>query len=609
MTISSALDRFSPPRFGTIMLVALLAMTRHVPAAEPAPVADAPTSNGPAPSVIATSATYPGVYRSAIGVTQQGTRIDLFLQDDDLDVQTTKMRLLMIGGVDGKQSSVDAALATLRWFHDEHATHQFRDRFTLSAIPCVNPAPLSPGNIEPQYPDLTSGYPPTGNAYHAEGQPDEAAYLWRWLGMHAPDVVIDLRIATETTWQVPESWAAQFGNEVLSSATTVDTKGDLIVELARHKVCQTGAIQAVRLTSPPDEVNLHLKALLSGLATTKHPRRSAARLELQRRLERSPKTVARQLAEHYGHDLQQVVYIPAIALIGRLRWGQFSGDPTHQADVTRIVRPYFDGDKSSTPTSGSGLSGHLVFSELAASSEGEARARYVELARQAADHAFDEDGAIKPIMPFHHEMSDAAFMGGPILASVGHLTGDDRYFRACARHLNSVRSLVLRDDGLYRHSPLDEAAWGRGNGFPALGLAMCLAEFPHDHPERPNLLAHFQRHLRTLVKHQDPTGCWHQVIDRPESFRELSSTCMITYAMARGIRENWLPRDEFQPIVDLAWGAILSRVAEDGQLVDVCTGTGKQRSLRDYYDRPAILGRDPRGGAMALLVATEIAAQ
>lgn len=35
--------------------------------------------------------------------------------------------------------------------------------------------------------------------------------------------------------------------------------------------------------------------------------------------------------------------------------------------------------------------------------------------------------------------------------------------------------------------------------------------------------------------------------------------------------------------------------------------TGKQKSLREYYDRPAILGADDRGGAMALLFATEMA--
>ena len=42
--------------------------------------------------------------------------------------------------------------------------------------------------------------------------------------------------------------------------------------------------------------------------------------------------------------------------------------------------------------------------------------------------------------------------------------------------------------------------------------------------------------------------------------------------------------------------------------IAVCEGTGKQTSLRAYLDRKAILGPDDRGGAMALLVATEMAA-
>ena len=51
--------------------------------------------------------------------------------------------------------------------------------------------------------------------------------------------------------------------------------------------------------------------------------------------------------------------------------------------------------------------------------------------------------------------------------------------------------------------------------------------------------------------------------------------------------------------------AVRARIAPSGRLVDVCTGTGKQTSLEAYLDRPAILGMDDRGGAMALLIATE----
>jgi unsaturated rhamnogalacturonyl hydrolase len=101
---------------------------------------------------------------------------------------------------------------------------------------------------------------------------------------------------------------------------------------------------------------------------------------------------------------------------------------------------------------------------------------------------------------------------------------------------------------------------------------------------------------------------WHQVVDHPESYREFTVTCMTTYAMTRGMREGWLDRDQFRRAVQRAWQAIKSRIGPDGRLVDVCTGTGKQKSLREYFDRTAILGRDARGGAMALMVSTEIAA-
>ena len=40
--------------------------------------------------------------------------------------------------------------------------------------------------------------------------------------------------------------------------------------------------------------------------------------------------------------------------------------------------------------------------------------------------------------------------------------------------------------------------------------------------------------------------------------------------------------------------------------MDCCTNTGVQESLQAYLDRPAIFGRDDRGGAMALWFALEM---
>jgi rhamnogalacturonyl hydrolase YesR len=324
---------------------------------------------------------------------------------------------------------------------------------------------------------------------------------------------------------------------------------------------------------------------------------------------RSPRQVAEQLAAVYGHKLGQVAYIPALPLVARLRLSELTGDSKYAEEVSKLVAPYLGGAKSPVPKSGSEQAGHLIFAELASRARGKDRERWIHLCRNAADQIFDKHGKPLAIMPYHSEMSDAVFMAGPILAATGKLTGERKYFDAAATHFASMRKLCLRADGIYRHSPLCEAAWGRGNGFPALGLALALSDWPDDHPGRKELIAEFQKHMAALKPHQDAkTGCWHQVIDRPESYDEYSCTCMIGFAMQRGIQRGWLSRDEYQPSVDRAWRAIKERTSVDGKLVNVCTGTGKQKTLQAYFDRPAINGRDDRGGAMGMLFAVELLA-
>jgi hypothetical protein len=327
------------------------------------------------------------------------------------------------------------------------------------------------------------------------------------------------------------------------------------------------------------------------------------------RLARSPRQVAEQLAVVYGKKLDQVAYIPALPLVAKLHLSELAREPKYAEEVGRIVAPFLRGDKSPVPRSGSEQAGHLVFAELALRAKGKDRQRWTLLCRNAADQAFASDDKPLPIMPFHSEMSDAVFMAGPILAVTGKLTGEGKYFDAAANHFASMRKLCVRRDGLYRHSPLCEAAWGRGNGFPALGLALALSDWPDDHPAKHELIAEFQKHMAALKPHQDAkTGCWHQVIDHPDSYDEYSCTCMIGFAMQRGIRRGWLAKNDYQPCVERAWRAIKERTSADGKLVNVCTGTGKQKTLRDYLERPAINDRDDRGGAMGMLFATELMA-
>lgn len=368
------------------------------------------------------------------------------------------------------------------WFYGSPDAAEHRQKFVLSAVPTMTPG-------RARLPSWS--FPPQGTAY---SDPKEASsiYLWRWIGMQAPDLVVDVQMIGQS-WFVPDMNYS--GHDSLRNALQPTANGpvtELAPALVRTAPCDTGCIPAIRVNTAGQRLRSFLPRLLRVLSEGGFHGPSPARHTLQQRIDRSPIEVAQQLSEHYGHDLKQVVYIPALALVGRMRLGELTGDPSHQREVERIVEPYVEGDKATTVTNGSGLSGHLVFAELASRTEGETRARYVTLARNSADLAFDADGRPQSMMPFHNEMSDSLFMGGSILAHVGQLTGDDRYYDACMNHLRAMRELVLRDDGLYRHSPLDEAAWGRGNGFPALGLAWCLTHWRKERKDYDELLAMYR---------------------------------------------------------------------------------------------------------------------
>ena len=86
-----------------------------------------------------------------------------------------------------------------------------------------------------------------------------------------------------------------------------------------------------------------------------------------------------------------------------------------------------------------------------------------------------------------------------------------------------------------------------------------------------------------------------------------SWTCTCTTSQPYGSassRPGCLGR--YRHTVDLAWQGVAERIDDAGGLVDCCTNTGVQENLQAYLDRPAIFGRDDRGGAMALWFAVEM---
>jgi len=478
-----------------------------------------------------------------VGIAPKGTRIEAM---SIAGASPKAPVIVLIGGMSGNDESSSLVRQEVQAYESMKAAQR---RFRLIAIPVASP---ERSRLE---------FPPKGVAYRDN---PESHALWRWIAVHGADLVVI-------------NGGDPFG---------------LARALSQNVVAGIGRI-------PAESVSMK-SGIVADLTARKEIPLSEAHREIDARRSRSPRQLAEQLAQYYGHEFNELTYIPGMSLIGRMRLGSV-------ADVENIVAPWVNGPKAGAPGRpvSQNLAGYLVFAELA---ERTHDSRYAPMVMTAAGIGFTETGEMKDSMPVSNEMSDSFFMSIPILGKASKLTGDHKYCSMAARHMDVMQKLDLRPDAIYRHSPTSEnAAWGRGNAFPALGLVFTLSDCPKNHPEFNRILREFQKHIAALAPFQDQDGLWHEVIDEPGSYAEFTSTAMIGVAMLRGVRNGWLDRKIYQPRIDKAWQAILTRVSSTGELVDVCESTNKQKTLQDYLHREAILGRDVRGGGMAMLFSTEIA--
>ena len=221
----------------------------------------------------------PGLIHSALGTTRRETPIACLLASDHLDLATPKTRILLIGGLDGSAGSVDITLKSLRWFQRASEATVFRREFSISAVPCSNPdgwaAEAGPSNGSDGNP--SRGYPPNGPAYRSPTDP-EAAYLWRWIGMHAPDLVVDIRPGDTLAWHIPKKKGAQLNRlaAVLHPVHEIPVSDQLVSALVRVAPCATGLVPALQVRCAVNEQ--FLPTLLQALQRAEFRGPSAARM-------------------------------------------------------------------------------------------------------------------------------------------------------------------------------------------------------------------------------------------------------------------------------------------------------------------------------------------
>lgn len=199
--------------------------------------------------------------------------------------------------------------------------------------------------------------------------------------------------------------------------------------------------------------------------------------------------------------------------------------------------------------------------------------------------------------------SDDMFMITAIQTQAYLVTKDNKYIDRMAHEFVAYLERLQQPNGLFHHAEDVPIYWGRGNGWVAAGFTEMLGQLPADNPDRPEILAAYQRMMKSLLNYQKGEGLWGQIVDDKNSWTETSGSAMFIYAMIKGVKRGWLDAKEFAPRVRKAWIALTGHINENGDIDGVCEGTNRLNDREYYLHRRTLLG-DMHGQAPVMWCVT-----
>lgn len=170
---------------------------------------------------------------------------------------------------------------------------------------------------------------------------------------------------------------------------------------------------------------------------------------------------------------------------------------------------------------------------------------------------------------------DDMFMISAVQVQAFRATGDKKYLDRAALATATYLDKLQQPNGLFFHAADSPFYWGRGCGWYAAGMAELLSELPTDHPKHARIMTGYKTMMASLLKYQSESGLWRQLLDKPESWLETSSTGMFTYAMVTGVKRGWLDEKTYGPAARKAWLALVAELDSDNNVKEVCVGTNK----------------------------------
>jgi len=180
---------------------------------------------------------------------------------------------------------------------------------------------------------------------------------------------------------------------------------------------------------------------------------------------------------------------------------------------------------------------------------------------------------------------DALFMGPPAFVKMGVTLDKEEYIKLSDKLFKETYDLLYdQEEDLYARDikyKLDEPGieprteangekifWSRGNGWVMGGLVRLLEELPKDWPTRDFYIQNYKEMAAKIASLQQDDGLWRASLLDPNSYPggEASGSGFYTYALAWGINNGILDKEEYLPVVKKAWIGLNSLIQPDGRV-------------------------------------------
>jgi rhamnogalacturonyl hydrolase YesR len=296
-----------------------------------------------------------------------------------------------------------------------------------------------------------------------------------------------------------------------------------------------------------------------------------------------------------------ITYPEVVTWYGALTFAQLSGDKDLDSRLIQRFQPLFGEESKLVP-----VADHVdrtVFSAVPLEIYIQTKEqKYLDLGKTMADKQW-ENPTPDGLSPQTRFWIDDMYMLIIVQLQAYRATGDAKYLDRAALEMSVYLDKLQQPNGLFYHAPDVPFFWGRGDGWVAAGMAEVLSSLPQNHPQRARIMEGYLKMMKALLPYQGKDGVWHQLLDHPESYSETSCTGMFTFAMITGVKHGWLDKKAYGKAARKGWLGLVSNIEPNGDIRNVCQGTGKKNDLQYYLDRQRFTG-DLHGQAPILWCAS-----